>query len=56
MKLLIRYKDPIPDKMRSLYERAFKIIFGKCRISWWNPKIVQILDIKEIEIEIQEDN
>jgi len=56
MKLIIRYKDPIPIKMRQLYERAFKVAFGDCVISWWNLKVIRIANIKNMDIEIQEDD
>jgi len=56
MKLIIRYKEPIPEKMRHLYERAFKVAFGKCEISWWNFRVVRVANIEESNIEVQEDD
>ena len=56
MNIKIRYKVPIPTEMRTLYERAFKIAFEGCKISWWNPKLVQLLDIKNSEIEVEDNN
>lgn len=56
MKLIIRYKEPVPEKMRHLYERAYQVTFGRCKISWRNFKVVRILDIEESNIEIREDD
>lgn len=56
MKLIIRYKEPIPEEMQLLYERAFKVAFGACEISWWNPKMVRVSNIEDSNVEVQEDD
>jgi len=53
--LKIEYKDPIPDKMRSLYEQAFKVAFNGCEIIWENNKLVILTNIKNSKLEIEEE-
>jgi hypothetical protein len=45
-KVILEYKEPIPDKIKTIIERAIKITFDGCDIRWISDKRIVITNYK----------